>query len=583
MKRTILTAGLLGYLVVASVHAATADIDQQITLHPGWNAIYLQVDPSQESIEEIFATIPVASVWRWIPQSRGQQFIQDPDEGLLSVDGWYGYYPEPRPEAMLTNLYGMQGNTPYLVKLDDTVSHQLTISGQPRLRRKIWVSNSYNLVGFPVDPAQPPSFSEYLTPSKAHAGQSVYHLNSAGQWMEIADLDAHTIDPNQAYWVYTDGPSNYQGPLTVTLDGDKTMDYSAALTETSLIISNLSELPTTITLHRELGATLPMTFKLVDDETGEVAWPTLPATLSFDLEPGEDLFLDLAVTRAAMTEERMEQVFSITDGLGSKLLLLAGADTYQPLTLPTAKAWRGSQLKAVPTPHAGLWAGQVDIDAVSLAQQGGTVPMPVGKAFPLRIIMHVDATGQARLLKQIIQMWQEGTAIPSESDPDLLVVDTPGHYVLLTDPDLIPNYNGVTVRNNQSAGIRLSAIGYDFPALHMEMTGEFAQLGMLAVELALEPSHPTNPFFHRYHPDHDNLDPQFLNYSAEAFQVVRAMTFEFSAHNPRFPDLADPPGWGSSEMGGFFRETITGLHKNTLFVEGSFTLRRVAATPVLNQ
>ena len=46
---------------------------------------------------------------------------------------------------------------------------------------------------------------------------------------------------------------------------------------------------------------------------------------------------------------------------------------------------------------------------------------------------------------------------------------------------------------------------------------------------------------------------------------------------------ATPPGWGETIVGGFFEESITGLHKNAIFTSGQFRLRRISSVPVLNQ
>ena len=38
-----------------------------------------------------------------------------------------------------------------------------------------------------------------------------------------------------------------------------------------------------------------------------------------------------------------------------------------------------------------------------------TNPTPVGAAFDMRVLLHVDGNGQTRLLHEVIQMWQDGT------------------------------------------------------------------------------------------------------------------------------------------------------------------------------
>ena len=57
------------------------------------------------------------------------QFIQNPDEGLDLTSGWLGYFPRPRPEAFLTNLFILQANKSYLIKLDGTQPVTWNVTG----------------------------------------------------------------------------------------------------------------------------------------------------------------------------------------------------------------------------------------------------------------------------------------------------------------------------------------------------------------------------------------------------------------------------------------------------------------------
>ncbi len=113
-----------------SSRAGIATITQSIELQPGWNAIYVELAPENNDIEDIFSGIPVASVWRWIPDKLGKDFITDPAEGLMNLDGWYGYFPEPKPEAFLSNLYTLSANTAYLVKLEGSTAKTIQITGK---------------------------------------------------------------------------------------------------------------------------------------------------------------------------------------------------------------------------------------------------------------------------------------------------------------------------------------------------------------------------------------------------------------------------------------------------------------------
>ncbi len=95
---------------------------------------------------------------------------------------------------------------------------------------------------------------------------------------------------------------------------------------------------------------------------------------------------------------------------------------------------------------------------------------------------------------------------------------------------------------------------------------------------------PTNPFKHRYHPDHDDLTAAFLPPPAnlpteqqEVWQVSRAIALQFAA-----PAADQSPSSGFSVRTGTYSEQITGLHKNTLITSGTFTLQRVNTLGEIN-
>lgn len=569
-----LAALALLLVLPASAQAAT---QQVVTLQPGWNAIYLEVQPDQRDIATVFAGLPIASVWRWRPDVDGAQFVRDPGEGLENLAGWFAWFPQPRPDAFLTNLFQIEGGTAYLVRLEGTQARQVTITGRPLFRPRVWQPNAFALTGLPVSPANPPSFAEFFSPSTAHAGQPVYTLDPDGHWRVVTSPSSEIIQPGRAYWIYTRGNSNYQGPMQVVLDQGEGLEFTAALQEITLVLRNFSGATGSFQLERVGGDTLPLLYKNEDPETGEIAWPELRDTLTLDAPANTDIFLTLAVDRARFSASRMEQVFALKDEQGTRVLLFAGGNTIQPFV---AANKRKGLPKAVAEGYAGLWVGEISVDKVSEAQQGGTTPTPTVRTFSQRVLMHVDNAGQVRLLKDVIQMWQEGTTQPSALDPTLEEVAQPGRFVLITDKNLVGLYRGATTRDGASVGLRYSTIAYDFVGDELEMDGDFGGDRTLQAAVVIEPDLPTNPFLHKYHPDHNNLDEQFLNYREEAFRVVRDMQFVFAPQ----PPADDPaPGWGDTRVGGDFAESIVGLHRNPIFVSGRFELRRVSAVPVLNQ
>ena len=79
---------------------------------------------------------------------------------------------------------------------------------------------------------------------------------------------------------------------------------------------------------------------------------------------------------------------------------------------------------------------------------------------------------------------------------------------------------------------------------------------------------------HRYHPDHDNLDPLFstkLVAGKESYTVNRAIFLTFATSLPGVTD----PAWGVTMLGGTYSETVTGLRATAITTAGTFILYRV--------
>lgn len=583
-----LTKALCVLLLVAGLasQARAGTVTQTIELQPGWNAVYVEVEPEVNAIEQVFAGIPLASVWRWIPNDRPVNFIQDPDEELLTIDGWYGYFPVDRPESVLTNLYSINANQAYLVKLQGSSPRTLEITGKPALRPLSWRSDGFQLTGFHVVPGNGPTFASWFAGSEEHEGQSIYKLGDNGQWVEVSRPEIERIESGEAYWVFTRGRSSWQGPLSVEIDFGERLDFGASVARNTLVVRNRSGVSNEIRIRRlEAEVPVPLALATRDDETGQKEWPVIPGQTTFSLPVDESRMLEFGIRRAELFANDAAQVIEISNGLGSRRLVDVSASVYQPPTAAAATQAVGrdgkmQSARATDPRFAGLWLGVVTIEKVSMAQAGGVVPMPTGSDFPLRMIVHVDAAGNVVLLKDVIQMWQEGTYKPDPENPEFNIVDEPGRYVLITDDSLLPQFEGAVLRDGEPVGVRMSTAAYDFAEDELELEGLFGPGGLLTGSIVTAPDHPTNPFLHRYHPDHDNLDPQFLNFREEAYAVTRQMEFVFASEDP---EGSESPEWGNGEVAGSFNESLSGLHRSTIFVSGTFRFRRVLNIDQLNQ
>ena len=168
----VLRLGLAVLLLCLSSAGLRAQwVNQTLALKPGWNAVYLEVDPEPVECDALFAGLPVESVWSWNKRFSSVQFIQDPDTLVPGQSEWLTWLPASHPAETLANLFTVRGGLPYLIKVSDTAApFSWTVKGRPRVQSVDWISDSYNFVGFPVSSSTPPTFQTFFAGSTNQAG-----------------------------------------------------------------------------------------------------------------------------------------------------------------------------------------------------------------------------------------------------------------------------------------------------------------------------------------------------------------------------------------------------------------------------
>jgi hypothetical protein len=90
----------------------------------------------------------------------------------------------------------------------------VSIRGEVLSAQVRWTPNRFNFVGFSVIGAGAPTFKQFFQGSQAHNHNKIYRLVS-GAWRQVLQPDAETLRSGEAFWIYSDGASAYQGPLSV--------------------------------------------------------------------------------------------------------------------------------------------------------------------------------------------------------------------------------------------------------------------------------------------------------------------------------------------------------------------------------
>lgn len=559
---SLLLAGVA--LLLASPSRAQS-LTQTFDLHPGWNAVWMEVDTTNHAPAAVFAGLPITSVWTWADRVSATDFIQNPGDAGWNRAQWLSYFPEDTPEAVLSNLRAILPQRAYLVRLGGTQTIRWSVSGQPTLRAPNWSADAYNLRGFPVDPTNPPTFRAFFRPSPAHYDaaadrlESIFALGTNGEWSVVAP-DA-PMQRGIAYWVYTRGSSDYVAPFSVELNSGELLDFDATQRRVELTLHNPNPVPKGIRLEHHVDTASHLV--LVQSPVPDSALVSKPLNVHTQIvNAGTAHRLTIALDRSKLPATGSNpanpslhtSLIAVSDGAGTLFNLGARA------------------LASPGVDYTGLWLGTATITNVTSVPEAGdpTGSGAVPMAFPLRLLLHVDSGGQVTLLRNVTMLYSLTNGTATGTNPVVASLSTRPTR-LITDPAILANLPPTDVRAGRITGRRLEAPHFDFALaanqFQLPLQGTLAVSNQVTGSLSVPPNLPSNPFLHRYHPDHG---------TDHAYAITREILLAFDV-----PSIVTP-GDGDEVLGGTYRETLVGLHKLPLSTSGSLTLRRLSDLGTLN-
>ena len=343
---------------------------------------------------------------------------------------------------------------------------------------------------------------------------------------------------------------------------------------TTLTLANLTAEPRTLTFQ----SLSPPSYGI------QVANPLVPNPTqtypflhmySAQLQPGQQTAITLYLDRTQTLPGPNGTLFTVSDQQGTLQYLAVASD---------GEGYLGGSATNGAYPLAGLWLGTASLNAVGEVDATNAMPpTPVPTPFSMRLIMFVDTNGATVLMREatLVNLPGVTTNVVTTNGSGGFVTNittVSGAQVLLSDPALINQYRsryqnaaGTSVRRYTAAQFDNSVNTFAVP-----MTGSFVTNGTLTCTLSIPFDYSTNPFYHRYHPDHDNLDPTYQYVVPEAYSITREIELDFS------PAGSGVPNYAAEGMDGIYKETVSGLHKLPLLTSGTFTLQRISTVPVLN-
>jgi len=573
---------LIGFFVFLPRSAQAIWCRQVIQLKEGWNAVQVRVNPYEYGCDKVFGGGGVDQVTWW------NRDRKDDGTGTTTADtfAWYANAAEP-------NTFGaVLGGESYLVHA--VASTNLTLVGTPaNAKGKIFLGEA-NLVGFNVPPVNcHVSCYDYFRYLDGKSDSPYWKVAASGSQVKL-DAGTELDSGSQAIWLNTvgSGTAYYSGPLEVSFDtSEKIVSWVNSSSARTLTIKNVTDASRQVTIDLASSIEVPAgqgaDAGLIKLKSESIDWSQgyarrLYAAQAFpivtNLAAGATYTLRLRPNLDAMPAT------SAGDYLGILKVSDAGAkidgETRQYGTCFYRFGVKSAGQLAASKSPAGLWVGSVALTSVNRAPMlSSSLPEwdidrmeDATQPFQFRLIVHVADDGTVKLLKQAF--------VGSRTADDATAA-------ILTDKATAKayraKYGDAKIRRVSSANFPyFEPKAFDTPLAFLQDGGK------MSVTVNQDYKDKTNPFFHAFHPDHDNVAfnngrPSWKEDSGdgtgdyESWTVGRKITLTFQGEDPTGYSTED---WNRTVCGGLYREELTGLTKaavkggkaTAIAVEGAFRL-----------
>jgi hypothetical protein len=589
---------LLGLILIGAAASAPAQwLTQSITLTQGWNAVFLHVDASYNTLDNLVGadlSNPIIEVWMWQPAATTAQFVQDPQNPTAGGSQWASWIRNNNSAATLQRLVG---NAAYLVRVGTNVTtYPWALKGRPVAPQYQWTTTGLNFLGFPTVPVNPPDFYTFLSQApglyqNAQIFQYVGGDLGSNNPVQLRAFRTTPVARGHAYWIRAGDVFNtYFAPFGLSLANGTGVDFQDSGSTYRLRLRNLTAAALGVALHLVNSESSPAGQAAIAPLPSLLVRGSLNATnLTYDYtnlvvgggcvwtlgpygQPDSELEVVLGLDRSAITSPPgalLAGVLRLTDSLG-----------FAQVDVPV-KATAGSA--------AGLWVGNAVVSQVgeylkSYQLDGDDSPVTdtngayivngintnlesVAAPFALRLIIHNPAAGNALLLQQVYY------GVNAATNPILTTLQSA----------LNPSFLG------QSRRISATHLPWSAANSGWSFNGLLSQSASLQTTVTLDYNdQASNPFVHNYHPDHDNLDATFTRVwpqGVESYTIRRDITLNVT---PPAQDFGSLTSGGNTLSGDYFEAiTILGLARGggtdtrVFQVAGSFNLHRVSTVSTL--
>lgn len=595
-------------LLALAIPARAQWVSQTLSLKTGWNAVYLHVDASHDTLENLVAADnanPILEVWRWVPAVSTEQFVTSPQEPTDNSQ-WSSWN---RLDTAGSRLHRLVGNSAYLVRVaTNTTTYAWTLKGKPLAPAYEWTTSGLNFLGFPSAPTNAPTFESFL----AKAGDlqnnaEIYYYPGGdlgtGNPARLYAMRTYRVTRGQAFWIRAGTVYNrYFAPFELSLPSTG-INFGSRASTASLRLRNLTAASLAVSMQLAASETVPagqtaiagtppllvrgalnltnLTYGCSNFPAGSArTWTLAPAG-----QTGSEVEIVLGLNRSAITSSPgalLAGVLRFTDSLGhsrvdvpvsatagSKAGLWVGAAAVTEVGQYLVTYSRGSGTPLIVTNGTTVVTNDLALTTngayvvANVNTNLGAVPV----AYPLRLIVHNPSNGPAILLQKVF-----------------CGSDTASNSVVATAESALDSAQLASARRISAVHLPWSAANAGWP-----FSGNLADGGLLAATVTDSyKDRASNPFLHGYHPDHDNLDSNFANELAqgsESYTIEREITLQPTPPGGDFASLTA----GDQSLTGIYLETfrLLGLARaggpdtRRFRVAGTFSLNRISENATL--
>ena len=542
---------------------------QEFSLVYGWNAIYMQVQP-QKPVEEVFADWPVKSVGFYDPSSflSTRQFSAEWDSGNLMLPPimmWHRDYPEA------SEIKYIPSGSVCILFSTNSIKTTVSVTGVPAAPRQTWhitdTNEVYNFVGFSLQKGQRVTPQDYLEGFLENVQQGGFFKLSGRNEQKSPTLmslyQSDTFSDGDVLLAASRIQSNWSGVLNVSpMNG---LNFGTDHVQQTLAIRNDGTAPRTVAID------------IVDGilETGQKLRPSYLHTRDADVALTNAVWASCAdgQTRLAQKFLASGETWRFQIGLDRKalagiqrgislgaILRITDVDGKSKMRVDVPMiAETSGDVDASQWP-AGLWVADVAFNQIK--SPGDTHETETGGEMKVRLPIHIDANGTARLLQRVV--------VAGETNEDGAF-----DYRLYAGSAAIPQ-SAKTV-------MRISAV--TLPTETPVIVGQGGFSDKAVFEFIVSSGGSTSLLRHPLHPRHDGLDWDFKTAAPSGDNINNYKHDKkpetFSVQNKIELNLDMNGGeasWNPEKTkSGTVKWTLNGLrHEGAITISGKMTLKHVS-------